>query len=276
MSKILFVMFQGAFDNLTAWNKDTKSKFLDRLKTLGSVYTYQDKINNIRHYNLTDPEHNDFDDDIDFGLSYITVNNHIKLVYDDIQRKYKNLANYKFIPIGHSIGGLFALYFCQKYASQCLHCILLDPTLWTPKNMKLRLEFLKSKGGYVKITNIKFKKMLQDWKDFHTNVEDMYLINTINHMIRSSYFSKHLKLKLSVPTTSFVNIENPEKKPVPKDVNNKNKLNEIKILEKYNPDKYKAILFINKTHYIFYDIQPAKKIIKYITTIINDYKYHNL
>ena len=42
---------------------------------------------------------------------------------------------------------------------------------------------------------------------------DMLLINTISHMIRSSYFSKHLKLKLSVPTTSFVNIEKPEKKP---------------------------------------------------------------
>ena len=86
---------------------------------------------------------------------------------------------------------------------------------------------------------------------------------------RSSYFSKHLKLKLSVPTTSFVNIEKPEKKPVQKDVNNKTKLNEIKILEKHNPTKYKACVFINKTHYIFYNIQPAKKIIKYIKTIIS-------
>ena len=267
-------MFQGAGDNLDDWNKDTKSKFLDRLKTLGSIYTYQDKINNIWHYDLTKKNHSDYDDDLDFDLSYIRVNSHIKMVYEDIQRKYKNLDNYKFIPIGFSIGGLFALYFCQKYTSQCLHCILLDPTLWTPNNMKLRLNNIynyrlnKSNINYKQITNKKFKKMLQDWKDCHTDIEDMYLINDISHMIRSSYFSKHLKLKLSVPTTSFVNIEKPEKQSVPKDFNNKTKLNEIKILEKHNPDKYKAFVFINKTHYVFYDIQPATKIIKYIKTII--------
>ena len=183
------------------------------------------------------------------------------------------MDNYKFIPIGFSIGGLFALYFCQKYTSQCLHCILLDPTLWTPNNMKLRLNNIynyrlnKSNINYKQITNKKFKKMLQDWKDCHTDIEDMYLINDISHMIRSSYFSKHLKLKLSVPTTSFVNIEKPEKQSVPKDFNNKTKLNEIKILEKHNPDKYKAFVFINKTHYVFYDIQPATKIIKYMMSL---------
>lgn len=31
MSKILFVMFQGAGTNLKSWNEYTKSKFLDRL-----------------------------------------------------------------------------------------------------------------------------------------------------------------------------------------------------------------------------------------------------
>ena len=32
-------MFQGSGTNLKAWNEYTKSKFLDRLKELGSVYT---------------------------------------------------------------------------------------------------------------------------------------------------------------------------------------------------------------------------------------------
>ena len=80
MSKILFIMFQGAGTNLSTWNKYTKSKFLDKLKTLGSVYTYQDKINNIWHYNLTNSAHDDYDDDLDFDLSYIRVNSHIKMV----------------------------------------------------------------------------------------------------------------------------------------------------------------------------------------------------
>ena len=112
--------------------------------------------------------------------------------------------------------------------------------------------------------------MLQDWENNNTDIEDMYLINTINHYIRSSYFSKHLKLKLSVPTTSFVNIQKPEKDDEwAKDFNNKTRLNEIKILKKHNPDKYKSFVFVNKTHYIFDNIQPAKKIIKYIKTIIS-------
>ncbi len=33
---------------------------------------------------------------------------------------------------------------------------------------------------------------------------------------------------------------------------------EIKILKKHNPDNYTAIIFTNKTHYIFDMIKPAK------------------
>jgi hypothetical protein len=40
MTKILFIMFQGSGTNQLYWNEHTKSKFLDRLKELGSVYTY--------------------------------------------------------------------------------------------------------------------------------------------------------------------------------------------------------------------------------------------
>ena len=52
----------------------------------------------------------------------------------------KNIDEYKFIPIAHSAGGSFALYFAQLYASQCAHVILLDPDLHTPNNMKIRLK----------------------------------------------------------------------------------------------------------------------------------------
>ena len=85
-------MFQGAGTNLKSWNETTKSKFLDRLKELGSVYTYQDKVNNIWHYYMKDKEHTDFDSDIDIDLTYIKPNTHIKMVYDNIQEKYKNIV----------------------------------------------------------------------------------------------------------------------------------------------------------------------------------------
>ena len=188
MVKILFIMFQGAGTNLKSWNESTKSKFLDRLKELGSTYTYQDKVNNIWHYDKSDLEHTDFDSDIDFDLSYVKPNTHIKMVYDNIKNKFKNINEYKFIPIGWSAGCLLALYFAQIYKSKCLHVILLDSAVWTPNNMKLRLEEIDSSGINDKpITNIKFKKMLENWKQNHTTIaydrQDMYKINDVCHHI---------------------------------------------------------------------------------------------
>ncbi len=81
----------------------------------------------------------------------------------------------------------------------------------------------------------KFKKMLEKWKKINDNIEDMYAINDVCHHIRSNFFRKHLKLELHVPTISFVNIQKPEKNEWAKDFNNKTRLNEVKILTKYNP-----------------------------------------
>ena len=269
MAKILFIMFQGAGTNIKSWNEYTKSKFLDRLKNLGCVYIYQDKVNNIWHYDISDKEHVDFDSDIIFDLSYVRPNTHIKMIYDDIKQKYKNINEYKFIPIGWSAGCLFALYFAQLYSSQCINVILLDSALWTPNNMKLRLQTINKSGINNKpITNIKLKKMLENWKTMHTNKDKMYLINDVCHNIRSSFFSKHLKLELPVPTLAFVNIQKPEGDEWSPDFNNKQRLEEVKILKKHNPKNYKAIIFTNKSHYIFNMIQPAKEIIKQINNIL--------
>ena len=41
MSNILFVLFQGSGTNLKSWNEYTESKFLDKLKKLGDIYTYE-------------------------------------------------------------------------------------------------------------------------------------------------------------------------------------------------------------------------------------------
>ena len=60
MTKILFIMFQGSGTNQKTWNKHTKSKFLDRLKELGSVYSYQDKTYNIWHYNKSFSNYKDY------------------------------------------------------------------------------------------------------------------------------------------------------------------------------------------------------------------------
>ena len=265
MTKILFIMFQGSGTNLKSWNEKTKSKFLDRLKELGSVYTYQDKTHNIWYYDKTNPKYNDYDSDIDIDLSYVNPDKHIKMVYDDIKTKYKNSDDYKFIPIGWSFGCLLALYFAQLYSSQCSHVILLESTVFTPNNIKNKLEL--TNNGIYPITNAKYKKMLQNWKEHDEDFEDAVKINYLHLYIRLLFFSKHLKLELPVPTLAFFNIIKPA--TTEKDLDkNKERLEDIEILTKHNPEKYKAITFFNKGHYIFNMIQPAKEIIKQIKNII--------
>jgi len=272
MTKILFIMFQGSGTNQKDWNESTKSKFLDRLKTIGSVYTYQDKVYNIYHYDKSYPGHEDFDSDIDIDLSYVNPDTHIKMVYSDILNKYKNIDEYKFIPMGWSMGGMMALYFAQVYSSQCIHVILLDSVLFTPNNMKKYMDVIYKSEGLDKIypiTNAKYKKMLLDWKENHNDNNDMYKINGIQNYIRWVFMSKHLKnIKLPVPTTAFVNMVKLEGSEWSKEFNNKRRLAEVKILKKNNPSNYNAIIFTDKTHYIFDKIQPAKAIIKVIKSIM--------
>ena len=63
-------------------------------------------------------------------------------------------------------------------------------------------------------------------------------------------------------------VQKPEKDEKSKDYNNKTRLEEVKILQKLNPDNFSAIIFENKTHMVYDKIQPAKKIIKYIDNLI--------
>jgi hypothetical protein len=276
--KILFIMFQGSGTNLKAWNEYTKSKFLDRLKIIGEVYTYQDKTHNIWHYDKSNIEYKDYDMDIDINLAYVKPDTHIMMVYDDIKNNLrinkKNVDEYKFIPIGFSAGGYLALYFAQVYASQCIHVILLDSSLFTPNNMKARLKMLEDgiNKSDKSISNAKYKKMLENWKTNNTDIEDAYKISYLNNYIRTLFISQHLKLELPVPTLAFVNIMKPEGDEWSKDFNNKRRLEEVKILKKHNKTShnYKAIIFTNKTHYIFDKIQPAKAIIKEINNLIKN------
>lgn len=97
MTNILFILFLGNGENIKIWNENTKSKFLDRLKTLGDVYVYQDKSYNIIHYDLSDKKYLEYNNDINFDLSYIKVNNYVKMIYDDINKNHKYIIIIVFI-----------------------------------------------------------------------------------------------------------------------------------------------------------------------------------
>ena len=253
MTNILFILFLGNGENIKIWNENTKSKFLDRLKTLGDVYVYQDKSHNIIHYDLSDKKHLEYNNDINFDLSYIKVNNYVKMIYDDINKKYKN---YKYIPIGHSGGGLMALYFSQIYYHNCIHCILLDPaTIHDIQDIDEK---------YIIHSNTEFKEILRNIKNY--DYDSIIKMENIIWNLRKLFYKKKLKLQLKVPTTSFYNIEKPEHNKG----NNNLRLNDIKLMYQYNKKMYESIILINKTHYIFNKIQPAKQIIKYIQNLIKN------
>ena len=174
--------------------------------------------------------------------------------------------------MGWSMGGMMALYFAQLYSSQCIHVILLDSVLFTPNNMKKYMDVIYKNENLDKIypiTNAKYKKMLLAWKENQNDINDVYKINGIQNYIRWVFMSKHLNnLKLPIPTTAFVNMVKIEGSEWSEEFNNKRRLAEVKILKKNNPSNYKAIIFTNKTHYIFDKIQPAKAIIKVIKSIV--------
>ena len=243
MSNILFIMFQGSGTNLKSWNEYTESKFLDQLKLIGKVYIYQDKIHNIWYYDNTNPEKKDFDSDIDINLSYINLDNHIKMVLSDIKKRY-NLKKYKLIPIGWSTGCYLALYFAQLYSKLCKCVILLDSALFTHNNMKFRLKMLYDNiKNIYPITNKNYKKLLDNWKINNKDIEDAYKINDINNYIRSYFIYNNLDIKFIIPTIAFINIQEPEKDEWSEDFNNKRRLQEMNILKRINPKNYISYIF---------------------------------
>lgn len=267
-------MFQGNKNNLkTCWS-NTESDFLSKLKTLGSVYMYQDKLYNIFHYDTTFIDIQKFDNDIDFDLSYININMHITMVYEDLNKKYKNLKNYKIIPIGWSIGAYMALYFVQKYTSNCIHCILFDPSSIAPNYIKFRLELFSTNISNIntqfkkdnhKISNKKYQILIKQIKEGLATPDDILYVNLISLYLRMLYAFKHIKLKFPLPIMSFINFNEKNPETISR------KKEEIKFLQKQNhkSDNYNHMIFINKLHKIFYKKQPCNKIIKHIKTFID-------
>ena len=197
----LFVMFQGSGTNKKDRNENTESKFLDKLKKLGKVYVYQDKIHNISYYDKDEPNKNDFESDINISLSYVNIDTHIKIIYKDLPKKYT------LIPVGFSAGGYLALYFAQKYYKRCKFVILLDSTLINPKYIKIRLKNLDD--GIYPISNKKYIKMLKDYKNNPTTDKGDEIAQ-LNNYIRTLFISKHLKPIFKIPVLSFININEPE------------------------------------------------------------------
>jgi hypothetical protein len=257
---ILFVMFQGGATSEFAWN-DGPSKFLNKLKKVGKIYTYQNKIYNVFYYDLSDKERKDFDDDIDFDINYINIDYHINMVFNDIKHKY-DLNKIKLIPIGWSIGCYFCMAFSQKYHKFCKFQILLDSVWCVPECNINFINFLTKKLSYIKFDNTDLK-LLQKKIITKNNIKDMRKLYEISMLLWAIDVFKKKFFKFKILTLSFFDLDSVETKHS----FNKCKLKEVAFLTKQNKD-YKNIFCIDKTHQLFSDNDTAIDIINNIKLLL--------
>lgn len=246
-------MFQGFGSTPSLWNNN-KSKFLNRLKKNGKIYTYQNKLYNLGHYTKKVIKGEDspklYPNDINFDLSYLDMKNHLQIIFNDI----KHLHKYEWVPIGFSFGAFFALAFSKIYKKYCSFCILLDPAHITNKNIKKHMQITKKEIGNVKITNNKLKKLLLNIKNNQYNDHDLNYLSDIGAYYWMAWIKNNItNHKLSIPTYSFMDINYNDCQDV---------LHEVSVLK--NDKNYNYRLFVDSGHVIFKDIAEAKIIINTI------------
>lgn len=127
---IMFILFPGHGNSEKDWNNpNEKSKlddtFISTLKKLGKICYISFPWNNIFYYmNKDGPSR--FTDDLNFYMDDYDVKSYCKKVFNEL-KDFKG----KFIPIGHSIGALFAHTFSEQYASRCAFSVTIDGSFLT-------------------------------------------------------------------------------------------------------------------------------------------------
>jgi hypothetical protein len=148
--------------------------------------------------------------------------------------------------------------------------VCLDSALFTPDEMRIRLETLKTdKAGMTyPLTDQSVKKILRDIQRKKENDDALYHFNNSTSYQRSLDFFQFMNLKrfiFSVPVLYFVNVQNPEKDEWSRDFNNETRLNQVKFLHRLNnATMFQYFVLTNKTHMIFNKKQPCRFIISKI------------
>ena len=219
---VLFILFPGMGESEKCWEKyiNWKSKkgeiirtsFLQKLKQLGDVYTYTPNIYNIMNYCSCSPEcklmQNLYSEPNEISINDMNIDSECTRIYEEV-KSYKG----KFIPIGHSAGGWFAVYFTKLYPSRCSKTILIESIYLTQKLAKWQLEFriLFTKIKNPKIPTQELQCLVQK---LHTNSycetkQTSKLINKYKQIFMSYYYYNTINKidgELVKPTLFFENL----------------------------------------------------------------------
>ena len=113
-----------------------KLDFLDNLKKIGNVYSFNLTWFNINYYGTPEnkkekliwkkiyDKYKEHTSNINFKLEDLDYKNICKFIYNNVIKKYGN--NKKYIVIGHSYGGPIGLLFSKLYKNKCKLCVCID------------------------------------------------------------------------------------------------------------------------------------------------------
>lgn len=263
--KFMFILFPGHGNSEKDWNNpNEKSKsddtFTSTLKKLGKICYISFPWNNIFYYiNKDGPSR--FTDDLNFYVDDYDVKSYCKKVFNEL-KDFKG----KFIPIGHSIGALFAHVFAEQYASRCAFSVTIDGSFLTGvwENQ------VKSIGKYLKYTDddlIELKmKVVKGNKKAINELSVVSSSNILNSIYKSK--KKYSTIKLKTKRLSFFNLD-VSNDPVIFELNGC-KIKESMQMKKSNDKKYECVMFVNKTHWLHWTQDSRDSILYTIKTNIKE------
>ncbi len=276
---VLFILFPGMGESGKYWKKYIdfdkmeviETSFLQKLKKLGNVYTYTPNVYNIQNNCVCSPECKLnkkvlWSNPKKLTMNDINIDNECKRIYEEI-KSYEG----KFIPIGHSAGGWFAVRFTELYQSRCIKTILIESGYLTQKLAKQQIESKTKKHTYPDMTTNKLQ-MLVDKLQTNRNCKNK-LTKDLEHELIQIYMYyyhrdvKKINKKLPKPTLFFedIHITNNSKED---NENNKRLIEYQDELYKNNGNKIKYVYFINTEHTPWWNPKYSDEMIRQIKCFI--------
>lgn len=276
--KLLFILFPGFGVSKLGWDtniddndKKIKNNFIKEIKKLGDIYYYDPKYHNLNYYY---PDYNQrllYEKDIEFTKKDLDI----EYVCDEIYNDVKNF-NGKLVLIGHSIGSYFIYTFQKKYYKKCLFNIIIDGAYMGPILKFIHDEDFKNKvKKYKKYTDEDINILREDV--YNNDIKSIQKLYDYSLQILLSQYKDVIKAnEFKIPTICFYNFrireENNTKKLKFDRKFNIYRKQEIEHFMKYNNDNYKAITFINKTHFPHFIDDSREIILDYIKIMVDKLK----
>jgi hypothetical protein len=276
--KYIIILFNGFGSSKIFWNyafedkpKLRKLDFLDKLKQICKIYTFNQNFFNINYYSTPNnnkeiilwkkiyEKYKPHSSNINFNLDDLDYKNICEKLYDLVKEKYGN--NKKYICIGHSYGSGLALLFSKLYKNDCILCCCVDNPpyvlgFFNKHNDKDNKKILKKYSNNDKLKeSLNIIKSSEDVEEKNKEIDDIYkLISYKSCQDRIKYYDD----KLHIPTIFFRAYYTDPKGSYQIDWN-KYSFKEKKLFEK--DSNMKRYIFMNNAEHFIWNNQEFSDLI---------------